>query len=959
MPDSASPHAHRPVPDAPWLQVHLVSHTHWDREWYHTAGRFRQRLVPLIDTLLARPIERATPFLLDGQAILLADFLSVRPDQETALRAHLAAGVLEAGPWYVLADNLIPSGEAVVRNLQAGARLLSHLGAQSPRVAYCPDTFGHPAMLPAIAAEFGFDVAIVWRGVGGASHPARNTMWWSSADGQRVLLHHLPPDGYEVGSALPADVQQSRERWTKLAEHWRTRPGTGVVLLPNGADHHALQHDRDAAVASLAAVARVDAAVVRDSTLLAFAEALVQSARDLPLPTVSGELRDSYGYTWTLQGTFGTRAAQKRTNARLERALLHDVEPWMALAWLHPSRVWSPMTSPHDASSNQPSPQAEADVTDARSALLSHAWEALLRTHPHDTLCGCSTDAVALAMDDRQRAVCDMLPGLRHDALQRALGHDPVAARSQSPLDSPPVMIRNRGARTRGGIAEVRLIETLGDVRVGPGSAGHAMPRAYVAAPTPDIPGVLMQAGRTSLTHARRESPQHYPDDDLVREHRALAWVPPVPAHGVRVMSGEAEAPSQELVAPRLVTMEAHDDVMLLDNGAVRVECSLRGVSMRVGDRTLRHALSLESTTDAGDSYTASLRGAPQALRLVRMTAGARGPLRASVVLRWILDSDAPASLDAKSMRVPSDIGSMTEGGTPRTRRNGGVRVDTELILDAESRLLRCDVRGVNRRRDHRLRLCWHTDVVNDASVPGQIVADAAFGPVQRAPIIATAKAEGIESIPRTMPMHRWITCANPMRGATLLSDGLAEVEPSDGTLSLTLVRAIGELSRGDLPERPGHAGWPCATPRSQSLGAFRARAALLVHEAWSDTTLEQLEEAADAFLLPLRGETWRDYRAGDGGYARSLAGPELIGRGLRASAVSLSADGQALLLRAVNLTERPLHGEWRLPHDGPWHVTRTRLDETALEPARTLASASLTFSASPRAIVTLLVRRV
>ena len=137
---------------------------------------------------------------------------------------------------------------------------------------------------------------------------------------------------------------------------------------------------------------------------------------------VTGELRDSYGYTWTLQGTLGTRAAQKRTNARLERALLRDVEPWLALAWLHGGAE-----AAHVAS--------DARLTLAQlPVLLEHAWETLLRTHPHDTLCGCSTDDVAAAMDTRQRSVRAQLPELRHAALSLALAHDPVAARNTSPL---------------------------------------------------------------------------------------------------------------------------------------------------------------------------------------------------------------------------------------------------------------------------------------------------------------------------------------------------------------------------------------------------------------------------------------------------------------------------------------------------------------------------------------------
>ncbi|MGQ0643528.1 MAG: hypothetical protein ACT4P6_22505, partial [Gemmatimonadaceae bacterium] len=144
--------------------VFVLRHTHWDREWYHPAAVFRKRLVDLIDDLLG-DAPNAT-FLLDGQAIVLRDYLSVRPERAAELASALQTGRLEAGPWYVLPDELIPSGEALVRNLLAGRRTLRSLRASAPPVLYCPDSFGHPAALPAIAAGFGYSKIVLWRGYG-------------------------------------------------------------------------------------------------------------------------------------------------------------------------------------------------------------------------------------------------------------------------------------------------------------------------------------------------------------------------------------------------------------------------------------------------------------------------------------------------------------------------------------------------------------------------------------------------------------------------------------------------------------------------------------------------------------------------------------------------------------------------------------------------------------------------
>src|SRR5215510_15322822 len=81
-------------PDSMAIDVHVVAHTHWDREWYQPLERFRQRLVALIDELLDAPTpsNARQSFLLDGQTILLDDYLSLRPDRPEALTAPLRSG---------------------------------------------------------------------------------------------------------------------------------------------------------------------------------------------------------------------------------------------------------------------------------------------------------------------------------------------------------------------------------------------------------------------------------------------------------------------------------------------------------------------------------------------------------------------------------------------------------------------------------------------------------------------------------------------------------------------------------------------------------------------------------------------------------------------------------------------------------------------------------------------------
>ena len=205
------------------------------------------------------------------------------------------------------------------------------------------------------------------------------------------------------------------------------------------------------------------------------------------------------------------------------------------------------------------------------------------------------------------------------------------------------------------------------------------------------------------------------------------------------------------------------------------------------------------------------------------------------------------------------------------------------------------------------------------------------------------------------MPMHRWATLVNTEIGATLHADGLAEVEANreTGALSLTLLRAIGELSRHNLPERPGHAGWPASTPMAQSQGKFSAHLGLQLHGAWSQQTRDDIEFASDALLLPLTGGTMRDLEQSE----LEIVGPTLAGVGVRQSAVSLADDGDGIVLRCVNDSPDTSVGRWSIPNSAELQVAPARLDETLLG-ARQPLDQRIEFTAPPRAVVTFRVRR-
>lgn len=921
----------------------VVSHTHWDREWYHPAARFRVRLLALVDAILDHPGD--APFLLDGQAIVLEDYLEWRPERLPEVLNALRAGRIEAGPWYVLADNLIVSGEAIIRNLEAGARRLATWGASAPPVAWCPDSFGHPAAMPTIARGFGLEVGVVWRGLGGPAHPTGDSLHWLGPDGVSLPIWHLPRDGYEYGSALPVARDAAQRRWQALRQDALARARTPVVLLTNGADHHARQTDLPSALAALREAAAVDAVAVQAMGLREWAQHFAAGVQRAVLPSVQGELRNSSGYTWSLGGTLATRAHQKRRNARLERGLLRDVEPWLALLRLQ--AVSAPVSS-----------FADARLSMAQlPTVLARAWDTVLRTHPHDTLCGCSVDDVARQMEARQDEAAAMGQELRHAALSLLLQHDVVAARTRRDFDWRRVVLRNRAPRPRGGVAQLRLVQHLTDEAVGPGSAGPS--EQTDDAPllgnsmTGDGPFV-QQLLRRRRQRVRRESPQHYPDNDWAEVTDSLLWVPPLPAGGLVAYDAETwdratpvpSKPADPVWARRISSRSATRDAEFAI-GNTRTRCTVRlgadgfaRLALQVDDRLIDDALWIETRADLGDSYTPAPRGETERLRCTGMRLLADGPLRATLRLRY------------------------------RTTRAPHIRVHLDVSLDADSTLLQLSLHGHVGRPDQRLHLVMQSDLVSTRDLPGAdtthvdvpvgVWADAALGPVQRAPE-PVALAGLVEAVPPGMPMHRWASLANVMRGLTCIADGLAEVEArvheaQAACLALTLVRGTGALSRPDLPERPGHAGWPADIPEAQCLGPFAARAALLLHGPMNDDTLARIRDACDDVLLPITGESWPDLDTAT--TPRQITGVALSGEAFEQSAVTLSArDPHAVLLRAVNLTTRQATGAWRLPDSGPWLVTPCRLDETPIGDTY-VSHGQVLLDAGPREVLTVRVRR-
>lgn len=874
--------------------VHLIPHTHWDREWYLPLGGFRARLAEAVDGVLGvlYVAPEVPAFHLDGQTVLLEDYLALRPERRDDVAQALLGGRLTSGPWYVLADEQVPAGEALLRNLALGRLDLTRLTGRVPdpgtQCCYSPDAFGHPAVLPALAAEFGLASAVVWRGLHPDRTGGKDLAWWRAPDGRRLLAYHLPADGYEIGSNLLVADAALPGAWARVKAALLPRAATRHVAVLVGADHHAM----DPALPALPARLSVTDAgcEFRLSSLPAFLAAAREAAGELP--ELRGELRWSYGYTWTLQGAHATRAALKRRNAAVELLLTRQAEPLAVLAG-----------------------------TPGMAGTLERAWREVVQCQFHDTLSGTVHDAVAEAMATRLTDAAALGGEVVRRGVHALVGHDPDRARDGAPV-RPTLALWNPAARSRGGVVVAELTFFREDVVVGPPGPRRprrgpgARPFGLRVGGVPVMPQVLGVA----RAQERLDAPRHYPDQDLVDVVRVAFPLPAAVAGlgGATVeLTDAAGAPDEPFVAAgRAAIGNGHLQVAVSPTGTVQLVHAASG-------RRLDGLAELVSEGDAGDTYSvAPVRGdrpvAPQAR--VRARVVAEGPFVAG--LGW-------------AVRL--------------ARATGRVRAEYTLELVGDEAAVRGTIRLENQATDHRLRLRFPTGLRG-----ARCVAGAPFGSVERGPVPRRPAVHGSlrETPVATAPAHRWVAAARGGVGLVVLMPGFFEYEwTARGELLVTLLRATGELSKPDLATRPGHAGWPTPTPGAQCLGTEVIPLAL----GWATAALldapERLERLWEDAFLPVHG-TWLRQALVEPA-AAPPSGLALEGEGLVFSSAHPERSGDGFLLRCYNARPTAVAGTWRFARPVA-AARRVRADGTPLGPAAPGAPLTrLSFEAGPHELVT------
>lgn len=769
---------------------HVISNTHWDREWRFPFQKNRQMLVEMMDRLLEileqEPEYRA--FHLDSQSIVLEDYLQIRPQKREQIQRLVQQRRLLIGPWFILPDEFQVGGENLIRNLLLGHRICSEFG-HVMKIGYSPFSWGQISQLPQIYQQFGINVVMFYRGINSLDSPNAEFIW-EGADGTRVLASRfstLPRYNFYFYIYRPVihneQITDVEYRWSKggLPFHFADaelkdedynllQPIDGFyaenlapaidAIINNQAHDFTTPHifwaeGHDSSGPNRKTVRIIQEArkllpqdEVIHSTLEEYAQVL-QSAADIEhLPVVVGERRSSqydrrsgnlYGYTTS------ARMYIKQANFTTEKWLQFYAEPFNSLAAI-----------------------LGLDIADR---YLELAWQLLLQNSAHDSIGGCSLDEIHDDMLNRYKQSQEISKGVFARAAKFLAQQLDLKG---YPAQSIHLVAINPGTYQRSEIVEAFIDVPLeldqGAIAV---HDNNGLPVPFQLVDVRSVEPVLEQM---------IDRPMYF---QMKRYHGFLA-LKNLPALGIKAFPVQ---PVRQSLTDAAAIGRLEAGLPILENEWLQVQIHRNG-TLEVWDKNSGARFSgigyFYDEGEAGHAWVHTpvapffdtLNSEPQ----IAMTLS--GPLLAVVTIRHELL--LPATLEE--------------------RRAGKARailpIELKVVLKKSSRRVEFEIELQNPAECHRLRIMFPT------GIPAQFhYGEGQFDVVPR-PIHRPDTKNWLEQPMYDFPLHHFVDVTDTKIGAAVLVDGLKEYEvlaDDRRTIAITLFRAFHYVIQPSSVQDYGH----------------------------------------------------------------------------------------------------------------------------------------------------------
>ena len=765
--------------------VHIISHSHWDREWYQSFESHRMKLIELVDNILdkAENDPEFGGFFLDGQVIAIDDYLEIRPEKRAQVEKCIREGKLQTGPWYILQDEFLTSGEACVRNLQVGMQEAEQYGAVG-NVGYFPDAFGNAGQMPQVLKQAGMDAVVFGRGVkpigpnnevtGGQYESTYSEMMWASPDGTK-LPGILFANWYNNGVEIPVDEAEAKVYWDKKLADARKFAATHQLLMMNGCDHQPLQKNITEAI-RVARKLYPDVEFIH-SDFKTYVEAMEKEISE-NFSTVKGELtsQETDG-RWTLANTASSWIGLKVDNRAGETALERKAEPAAAMADVMGKAY------PEDQ--------------------MIYSWKKLMQNHPHDSICGCSVDEVNEEMKTRfakSRQVADAI----YDESVEYLTNKVNTAALPGDGEKIPFVVWNTSGETKSQVVEKEL-HLFRDYNL-------FVWDGYEAAEKVKLPAMVLRDADGNVVPAKIADAgvafgYDLPDDRFRQPYMAkkvlVTFEAEVPALGYRTYYLETAEQAQDVDV-----VSADENV--LENDAVKVVVNADGSYNLLDKKTGRMYENLgfyEDTGDMGNEYIYIQDSGKQVVSTKGMKAEIscveRNAFR--TVVEICHKMMVPSGMGEELLRQREMCIDPYTRVANRSSELVEMDVKTVLTLEKSAKGLRVATTICNQAKDHRVRVILPTGL--DASMH---MADSAFEVVRR-----NNRHNDTWTNPCGCERQQCFVAMEDVKSGLLVANrGLYEyeiLEDQGNAVAVTLLRCVAEM--GDWGYFP--------TPKAQQIGTF------------------------------------------------------------------------------------------------------------------------------------------
>lgn len=778
-------------------KVHIISHSHWDREWYLPYEQHHMRLIELIDDILEM-IEKDpafNSFHLDGQTIILDDYLQVRPEKKEALAKAIKDGKLKIGPFYILQDDFLISSESNTRNMLIG-RKESEKWGQPTELGYFPDTFGNMGQTPQMMKLAGLNAAAYGRGVKPIGFDNEvlkddnytsqySEMNWQGPDGSQIL-GILFANWYSNGNEIPATETEARKYWEQKLADVEKYASTRHLLMMNGVDHQPLQKDITKAIA-LANDLYPEYEFVH-SNFNDYLAALEEEISD-DMGTIEGELTSQETDGWfTLANTASARVYLKQWNTRVSRQLENLAEPLASMAYDVTGKY------PHDQ--------------------LDYAWKLLMQNHPHDSICGCSVDEVHREMMPRFEKANEVAKYVASEALAQITNEIDT---KDFPEESKPFVVFNTAGIEKSGLTSVEVeVDRIYFKELYPSDGYEKL--AQIPAKSYQIIDDKGQIVNASISDEKIKFDYELPKDGFripymekyVTVELEINKMPEFSWQTYALIESQEE--EEKIFDGNLVKEDGH----ILENDFIKVEVAENG-SLTILDKeeniTLKNQLIFEDTGDIGNEYIYKQAAQDKAILSTdfpyQIEVIKNNTVEGRIRLTHLMEIPVSAEelLDLEQRMVVD----FRYRKSQRSKEKIKFPISTEISINNLTKEVKFKTKIDNKAKDHRIRAIFPTGLDVESHE-----ADSIYEVVTR----PNKPSTHWENPTNPQHQHAFVNMHNDYYGLTISNFGLNEYEVVDNNIALTLIRSVGEL---------GDWGY-FATPEAQCQGEYSFDFGLQIH---------------------------------------------------------------------------------------------------------------------------------